>query len=170
MTPEVLRQLQERVAGLLQRYQPLLEQCRAAEASADRAALVSALEACVAACGEGWLPQGLQDLGAAVCAATPQTFACNLPTCSSLEGLTEAGCVKKCGACKVCVCVSHCLTLKLAAARAQHSVWGCMRGVLHRCDSDAACMLDQTIDPEHYISDGGCQPRHSQTSTRMHRL
>jgi hypothetical protein len=107
--PETLQKLQQQVSGLLLQYQPLLEQCRAAEASADRAALASALRAFVgeAAGTAGWLVQGLQDVGSAVCAAFPVPWACNDPTCSSMEGLSESASVKKCGACKVCR-VSRC--------------------------------------------------------------
>lgn len=52
VTPETLQKLQQQVSGLLLKYQPLLEQCHAAEASADSAALASALRAFVGdACG-----------------------------------------------------------------------------------------------------------------------
>lgn len=139
MAPETLQKLQQQVSGLLQQYQPLLEKCRAAEASADSAALASALRTFVGdACGaDGWLVQGLQDVGAAVCAAFPQSFACNEPTCSSMEGLSESGGVKKCGACKVCLVAgtgstSVCdVNSNSAREYACRSSLGCSVGVCH---------------------------------------
>lgn len=96
----VLQQLQRQVSELLDSYKPLLEQCRAAEASGDQQSLSAALDAFVAACGAGsWLTSGLQDVGAAVCAAFPQSFVCNEPSCNTMKGVTDS--VKKCGACKV---------------------------------------------------------------------
>lgn len=108
-TPETLQKLQQQVSGLLLKYQPILEECRAAEASANSAALASALRTFVGdGCGaSGWLVAGLQDVGAAVRAACPQSFACNEPTCSSMEGVSESVDVKKCGACKVCLVTSQ---------------------------------------------------------------
>jgi hypothetical protein len=64
--------------------------------------LIAAFEALIAACASRGLPTSLQVVGASLCAAFPQRFACNNPACGSMEGLTEAACaVNKCSGCKV---------------------------------------------------------------------
>lgn len=103
-----LQGLQKQVTDLLGQYGPLLEQCRAAEASGDTQSLSAALDAFVAACGSGsWVAKGLQELGAAVCSAFPQSFTCNDPSCTVMDGLTES--LKKCSACQVRLCVCLCV-------------------------------------------------------------
>jgi hypothetical protein len=73
-----------------------------AAAAADSAAAATVFQAHLQACAEGWLPQGLQQLGAKVWAAWPQKYACNDDRCLNLSGLTEQSCAKqKCTDCKV---------------------------------------------------------------------
>ena len=51
---------------------------------------------------EGWLHEGLQQLGAAVWAAWPQKYACNDPECLEMGCLSEHSCSRQsCSACKV---------------------------------------------------------------------
>lgn len=51
---------------------------------------------------EGWLHQGLVQLGAAVWAAWPQKYACNDDMCLKLDCITESSCGRlHCTACKV---------------------------------------------------------------------
>lgn len=64
--------------------------------------IIAAFDALAAACASRGLPTSLQVVGASLCAAFPQRFACNNPACASMEGLTEAACaVNKCSGCKV---------------------------------------------------------------------
>ena len=82
---------------------------------------------CGDACKQGWLPQGLQDLGVGVWSAFPQSFACNEPSCLNLEGLTESSCAKKCcTGCKVGGCVGGC---RLSIGGTGNSVAGCAAGI-----------------------------------------
>jgi hypothetical protein len=71
-----------------------------------QAQLPTAFEALSAACSPPHrLPAAVQAVGASLCAAFPQRFACNNPACGSTVGLSEAACAKKkCSACKVRSC------------------------------------------------------------------
>lgn len=131
-----LQALQQQVEGLLQRYSPLLEQRRAAQASAgdDPQALSAALDAFVSACDGGsntngtWLTRGLQEVGTAVASAFPQGFTCNEPTCTVMKGLTES-LVEECDACKVrCRVVVQCVSASVCATGPVRSLSCCQRG------------------------------------------
>jgi hypothetical protein len=66
------------------------------------AAEATVFQAYLQACAEGWLPEGLQQLGAKVWAAWPQKYACNDDRCLNLSDLTEQSCARlKCTGCKV---------------------------------------------------------------------
>jgi hypothetical protein len=70
--------------------------------TANPAAQAAAIEAYLQACAEGWLPQALQQLGAKMCAAWPQKYACNDDLCLNLDCLTEHSCARsQCNGCKV---------------------------------------------------------------------
>jgi hypothetical protein len=92
---------------LLDGYQSLIGQCMSAAMTGfgmlgSSPQIIAAFDALTAACAQGGLPTSLQVVGASLCAAFPQRFACNNPACASMEGLTEAACaVNKCSGCKV---------------------------------------------------------------------
>jgi hypothetical protein len=54
---------------------------------------------------EGWLHEGMQQLGSKVWAAWPQSYACNDDRCMEMGGLTEHCCIssgrQRCGGCRV---------------------------------------------------------------------
>jgi hypothetical protein len=57
--------------------------------------------ACQQGCAEGWLTEGLQQLGSKVWATWPQKYACNDDQCLNLGGLTEQACARhRCSGCK----------------------------------------------------------------------
>jgi hypothetical protein len=58
------------------------------------AAEAAVVQAVFQGCAEGWLPEGLQQLGAKVWAAWPQKYACNDDLCLNLDCLTEHSCGK----------------------------------------------------------------------------
>lgn len=107
-----LRQLQQQAAALAERWQRLRDACSAASSSGSKDAQSAALSAVAVSCSqgeEGWLPEALQSLGAAVWAAFPQRYACNDPECDNLEALTEASCARKtCTGCKVSALTGVC--------------------------------------------------------------
>lgn len=63
------------------------------------------LRAFVQGSAEGWLPEGMQQLGGAVWAAWPQKFACNDDRCLEMAGLAEQSSVssgrQRCSGCRV---------------------------------------------------------------------
>lgn len=106
IAPAALEDLHQRAVMLLERLEPLLQQGRAAEvsshaAASDQMALAAATDAFSDACADGWLPKGLQGLGAGVWTAFPPTWACSDPVCANVDGLTEAAGIKKCLNCQV---------------------------------------------------------------------
>lgn len=102
---EVLNKLQEQSATLAPKFKALLDLCDSAPlvAVGPGAALqVAVFEAFLQGGAEGWLPEGLQKLGASVWAAWPQRLACNDDRCTDLSRLTEGSCGRmKCTGCGV---------------------------------------------------------------------
>lgn len=135
---------------ILQAYQPLTDQSMHAAMHGVLAAVRSsspqlnaAFEALTAACAQGGLPAVLQAVGASLCAAFPQRFACNNPTCGSVEGLTEAACaVKKCSGCKVGM-VGMCgsiLTLRCCGVACCGVLWNSTADSCWACTSWVVCV------------------------------
>jgi hypothetical protein len=105
--PALLQELKALADPLWSRFNTLGQLCAAASMPIQPLHGITAAEAAVfqaflQACAEGWLPQGLQQLGAKVWAAWPQKYVCNDDLCLNLSCLTKQSCGKlKCTGCKV---------------------------------------------------------------------
>jgi hypothetical protein len=101
--PGLLQELKT-LADPWPRFEALGNICAAASQPGfvSPAAEAAVFQAHLQGCAEGWLPEGLQQLGAKVWAAWPQKYACNDDLCQDRSGLTEQSCGKlKCSGCKV---------------------------------------------------------------------
>jgi hypothetical protein len=102
--PALLQELRTLANALAPRFNFLGNLCLAATGAVvqDPAKYAAVFQAHLQACMAGWLPEGLQQLGAKVWAAWPQKYACNDDLCLNLSCLTEHSCGRsKCTACKV---------------------------------------------------------------------
>lgn len=112
LPPEVLQELAQLAEDLSLRFEPLLQQCAAMRASfgPNRAGEVAVLQGLLRGASEGWLHEGLQQLGSSVWAAWPQKYACNDDACMEMAGLAESSCSRQCcSRCRVsCGVVSQC--------------------------------------------------------------
>jgi hypothetical protein len=115
--PQLLQELSQLADTLAAKCDVLNQLCDAAVSESDAtglpagslAAEVAVFESHLQACADGWLPEGLQQLGAKVWAAWLQKYACNDDLCLNLSGLTEQDCAKlKCSGCKVSGGCHHC--------------------------------------------------------------
>jgi hypothetical protein len=100
----LLQELKTLADSLAPRFNIFGGLCLAATGAAllDPAKDAAVFQAFLQACAEGWLPEGLQQLGAKVSAAWPQKYACNDDLCLNMSCLTEHSCGRsKCTACKV---------------------------------------------------------------------
>jgi hypothetical protein len=76
--------------------------CNNANMSVGPSQDASALRAFLQASAEGWLHEGLQQLGSKVWAAWPQKWACNDDRCLEMNGLDENSCSgMRCSGCRV---------------------------------------------------------------------
>jgi hypothetical protein len=101
--PELLQELCNAAEAFTAKADALSQLCSTALGMtvSDPAAEAAVFQACVQGCADGWLPEGLQQLGAKVWAAWPQKYACNDTRCLNLSGLTEESCAKlRCSGCK----------------------------------------------------------------------
>ena len=111
LPPELLDELSQLGETIAPKFRDLLCLCASVWGSV-RGAAGSPLPAEVAVyrrllqgSTEGWLHEGMQQLGAKLWAAWPQGYACNDDRCMEMGGLIEQSCVssgrQRCGACLV---------------------------------------------------------------------
>lgn len=100
---EELSQLRENIAP---KFRDLLQFCNLVrEVEIPAAAQIAVYAKIHEGSAKGWLHEGMQQLGAKVWAAWPQSYACNDDRCMEMGGLTEQSCIasgrQRCGGCRV---------------------------------------------------------------------
>jgi hypothetical protein len=104
--PGLLVELSKLGENIAPKFRELLQFCNLVQevevpAVAEIAVYAKFLQGSV----EGWLHEGMQQLGAQVWAAWPQSYACNDDRCMEMGGLTEHSCIssgrQRCSGCRV---------------------------------------------------------------------
>lgn len=122
---EMLQELAQLAYDLTPTFAYLLELCAALRSSfgPSRAMEVAVLQGFVQGCAEGWLHEGLQQLGSKVWVAWPQKFACNDDRCLEMSGLAEQLCSRQCcSGCRVSDCVGRPFLARLEVVQLGHPV------------------------------------------------
>jgi hypothetical protein len=111
LPPELLDELSQLGENIAPRFRGLLRLCESARgqvrgpAGSPLPAEVAVYRFLLQGSTDGWLHEGMQQLGAKVWAAWPQYNACNDDRCMEMGGLTEHSCVasgrQACGGCRV---------------------------------------------------------------------
>jgi len=104
LPPGMLEELWQLADSLAPRFDHLLKLCDTGSmlGAVNPAAEAAVFAAHLQGCAEGWLPEGLQKLGAKVWAAWPQKYACNDDLCSNMGCLAEHSCGRsQCSGCQV---------------------------------------------------------------------
>jgi hypothetical protein len=108
LPPELLHELVQLADNLNPKFTALLrlyETARIAGGSSQGSA-VAVLRGFQHGSAEGWLHEGLQQLGSKVWAAWPQKYACNDDRCLEMDGLAEQSCSRQCcSGCRVSGCI-----------------------------------------------------------------
>jgi hypothetical protein len=107
-------------------------------------AQASALRAFLQAHAEGWLHEGLQQLGSKVWAAWPQKWACNDDRCLEMSGLDENSCSgMRCSGCRVSVGTALAGCMRIDGVLYSAPNWSSLP---HNGDSVAAGVLHDCAD------------------------